>query len=130
MPAEWHLVVVDDEGVSVTDFDTPDELATHLKGLTSAAKAASVHVFKGARVPLSKRPFRYLMVPDGPAIPLFDPPTPDVADDNPVVGGDLAKLYEELTASLALLQDGVVVPQAEAETVPDDGAVNDDDEPL
>lgn len=122
--AKWHVVSVDDSDIVVASFEAVEDAAACLRELERAAAATRPFVFFGDRVPISKPPHRYLLVPDGAPVPLFDAPAVLDPDDDPVVGGREPD-YKALTAALAT----VYLPAAAGED-PDDGDDSDDDQPL
>jgi len=119
---QWHVISVDDSDVAVASFDDVGDAVERLRVLEQSAAAVRPFIFYGERVPISKPPYRYLLVPDGPPVPLFDAPAALDPDDDPVVGGREPD-YKALTAALA-----VAYAPAAAAGDRDDGA--DDEQPL
>lgn len=67
----YYAVVLHPDGVfGVEKFDDIDALTTRLKTLID--HDVSVACFEGARLPISKPPFRHLQTSDGKWLPLFD----------------------------------------------------------
>lgn len=68
---KYYAVVLHADGAfGVETFDSVDALSTRLKNLID--HDVSVACFEGARLPISKPPFRHIQLPDGKWLPLFD----------------------------------------------------------
>ena len=88
----FHVVILSADGnFSAEKFDTAEELAARLKTLIN--HDVSVSCYKGARLNISKPPFRHLMLPDG-NIPLFDTEPTIEPDETGYLGLDPAHLED------------------------------------
>lgn len=91
-PDKFYAVVLHSDGRFATEeFDDVDALSARLKTLID--QDVSVSCFMGARLPLSKPPFRHLLTPWGPR-PLFDVPQTLEPDDTGYLGVDPINLQE------------------------------------
>jgi len=91
-PDKFYAVVLHSDGRFLTEeFDTADDLVERLKALTD--QDVSVSCFMGARLPISKPPFRHLLTPWG-AKPLFNVPATLEPDDTGYLGVDPINLQD------------------------------------
>lgn len=91
-PDKFYAVVLHSDGrFSTEEFADSDLLAARLKKLID--QDVSVSCFQGARLPISKPPFRHLLTPWG-AKPLFDVPQELEPDDTGYLGVDPINLQD------------------------------------
>lgn len=91
-PDKFYAVMLHSDGRFLTEeFDDVDALTTRLKTLID--QDVSVSCFMGARLPISKPPFRHLLTPWG-ARPLFDVPETLEPDDSGYLGVDPINLQD------------------------------------
>ena len=88
--AKFHVVVLDSSGAfSAESFQTEEELVARLKALINTD--VSVSCFYGDRLPVSKAPYRHLILHDH-SVALYDVPSTLEADDSGYLGADPALL--------------------------------------
>lgn len=91
-PEKFYASVLHSDGRFLTEeFDDIDALVARLKNLID--QDVSVSCFMGARLPISKPPFRHLLTPGG-AKPLFDVPQSLEPDDTGYLGVDPINLQD------------------------------------
>ena len=82
----YHAVILQHDGDFITEsFADLPTLAARLKELID--RDVSVSCFKGARLRISKPPYRYLLTPDG-NVPLYEVPADLEPDDTGYLGVD------------------------------------------
>lgn len=83
----FHLVSVpESDPPAAEEFDGLDALTTRLVDLVG--KKVNVFVFRGERWQLTRPPFRHLVPPAGPPVPLYMPPNGQLEIDP---DGDMAE---------------------------------------
>jgi hypothetical protein len=83
---EFHAAILTADGEFATEsFHTAQELAARLRELVD--RDVSVSCFHGARLPISKPPYRYLMTKDA-NLPLWAAPETIEPDDTGYLGVD------------------------------------------
>lgn len=88
----YHAVILQHNGDFVTEsFSDLAALTFRLKELID--RDVSVSCFKGARLRISKPPYRYLLTPDE-NVPLYEVPTDLEPDDTGYLGVDPAHLED------------------------------------
>jgi hypothetical protein len=113
-PPRWFLVKVPDVGKATCQVaEQPDALVQELRSLIGTE--VSCFLFCGWQARLTKGPNRYIMLPDGRAIPLFDMPGPDDIDEYGYLGA-----FGEIDAETAALLRGLEDDDEEDEEDDDD----------
>jgi hypothetical protein len=83
--AQWYLLLVPDAALPrLYKFEDVADLRTRL--LELEGKDVACFVFYGFRAVITKKPFRYLLLPDGRPLPLFDLPSIRDADESGYLG--------------------------------------------
>lgn len=121
-PPQYHVLVTPDDAEAETHiFDTVQEVATFLRTKV-AEKALRVYVFLGWKAKISKKPFRYLVHPNGSAYPLFDLPNEIEIQEDDMIGPDPD---EEITSTIG---DDFTEEEEPTENWEDGAAEAEDDE--
>lgn len=83
----FHAAILHADGrYAVESFAALEELAARLKALIN--QDVSVFAFRGERLHVSKGPLRYLLVPGGEPLALYDAPAELEPDDTGYLGVD------------------------------------------
>lgn len=87
-PGQKFILVVlpESDNPRIEEHDTVEKLIAAIRGYDKTD--CSVFAMLGHRLPITKRPFRFLKTPFGGNIPLFDPTGVDAEEDHGWMGKD------------------------------------------
>lgn len=128
---QYHVLLIPEMAEpEMLVFDSPQDVAELLRTKVNE-KALKVFIFVGWRARISKKPFQYLVLPNGVTHPLFDLPNQVEIEDNDMLGPDPDR---EITSTIGddyedeeVEENWEDVEEAEEEDA-EDGDEDDDDE--